>query len=159
MHGLVKDIRGQKFGKLTPLEYIGKSMWLCKCDCGNEAKVSSDNLKSKKRPTVSCGCIRSERCKKHGHSGLGWKSPTYKSWDCMKNRCLYTEERLKKYYNKEMLCKRWYKFENFLEDMGERPKDCEIHRIDSSKGYFPDNCEWKDRILHKKEHTGKYNRK
>lgn len=39
---------------------------------------------------------------------------------------------------------RWIKsFENFIEDMGERPsKLYSIDRLDSSKGYFPGNCRW-----------------
>jgi hypothetical protein len=155
MHGLVKDITGQKFGKLTTIIYVGGSngKWLCHCECGNECEVPSYNLRRKDRPTISCGCIRPERIKKHGHSKLNWKSPTYISWAKMKDRCLNPDERIKKYYNKEMLCERWMKFENFLADMGKRPEGYEIHRIDDSKGYSPDNCEWKDRILHRKEHT------
>ena len=47
------DIRGQQFGKLTAREYIGKSTWLCDCDCGNTTKASYNDLMSGKRKT--CG--------------------------------------------------------------------------------------------------------
>ncbi len=43
------DLTGQKFGRLTVIKKVGidkygKSIWLCKCDCGNEKEVKSDNL-------------------------------------------------------------------------------------------------------------------
>ena len=45
------------------------------------------------------------------------------------------------------VCARWDTFENFLEDMGERPgPEYSIERIDSTKGYYPDNCKWATRI-------------
>lgn len=41
------------------------------------------------------------------------------------------------------ICKRWTKFENFVEDMGERPStNYQIDRIDNTKGHTPDNCKW-----------------
>ena len=47
------DIRGQRFGNLVAREYIGKSTWLCDCDCGGTTKASYNDLKSGKRK--SCG--------------------------------------------------------------------------------------------------------
>jgi hypothetical protein len=57
------DLTGKKYGKLTVLEFMGKKkrhyMWRCKCDCGNECIVSSDNLNSGN--TKSCGCLRKDK--------------------------------------------------------------------------------------------------
>jgi hypothetical protein len=39
-------------------------------------------------------------------------------------------------------CKRWEDFENFLQDMGERPEGMTLDRLDNSKGYFKGNCKW-----------------
>lgn len=54
----IKDITGEKFNYLTVIEYIGiinnRSLWRCKCDCGNEKIARSDHLKSGN--TKSCGC-------------------------------------------------------------------------------------------------------
>ena len=52
------DISGQKFGKLVALRYLGKSRWLCKCDCGEETVAVANHLR--RGHTVSCGCIRSK---------------------------------------------------------------------------------------------------
>lgn len=56
-----KDITGQKFGKLTAINYEiknSKVYWKCKCDCGNETTVASSNLIN--GHTTSCGCIKSK---------------------------------------------------------------------------------------------------
>ena len=39
------DLTGKKFGTLTVIEYLGKSTWLCRCDCGTMKKVKGDNLR------------------------------------------------------------------------------------------------------------------
>ena len=59
----IKDISGQKFGKLTVINFHknnpGKEKyWMCKCDCGNNKVISSRSLKTLK--TTSCGCYRKE---------------------------------------------------------------------------------------------------
>lgn len=54
-----KDRTNIKYGKLTAIEYLGKSMWRCKCDCGNEKIVYGGHLES--GHTKSCGCYRSPR--------------------------------------------------------------------------------------------------
>lgn len=49
-----QDLTNQKFGLLTPFEYIKGGKWKCKCDCGQETIVDTRNLKS--GHTKSCGC-------------------------------------------------------------------------------------------------------
>ncbi len=59
-----KDLTGQKFGRLTAIEPTkrrdckGSVYWKCRCDCGGEAEVTEDSLKTGN--TVSCGCRRQE---------------------------------------------------------------------------------------------------
>ncbi|MCI1985361.1 MAG: alcohol dehydrogenase [Lactobacillus sp.] len=62
-----KDLTGQKFGRLTVVNYVGaakngNARWLCKCDCGNETVV--DGYRLRKGTTISCGCYRREYMRK-----------------------------------------------------------------------------------------------
>lgn len=57
------DLTGQRFGRFTVLKRAhnskdGRTMWLCKCDCGNERIVSGKSLRN--GHTKSCGCLNRE---------------------------------------------------------------------------------------------------
>lgn len=55
----MKELIGQRFGKLTVTEYAGEQngmhRWRCQCECGNETVVGQSLLQSGK--TKSCGCL------------------------------------------------------------------------------------------------------
>lgn len=41
------DLTGKRFGRLTVIEYAGKSKWLCKCDCGTVKAMNGEGLRKK----------------------------------------------------------------------------------------------------------------
>ena len=68
---------GLKYGRLTVIKYSGrdkrnKHLWLCKCECGNEKVVVSDNLSSGK--SNSCGCLKKEFLYNSGFQFRGIKN-------------------------------------------------------------------------------------
>lgn len=60
----VRDLTGQRFGKLTVVGDSGRRragqggvLWTCRCDCGQEKVVRQDALTGGR--TTSCGCVTS----------------------------------------------------------------------------------------------------
>lgn len=65
--GNLKDLTGQKFGRLTVIERgerpIGTktkgAFWVCRCECGNIKTIRGSDLT--RGLTQSCGCLQKER--------------------------------------------------------------------------------------------------
>jgi len=83
---------------------------------------------------------------RHGHYVNRGKngSSTVLTWISMIRRCTDPEhDNYKRYGGRGIeFDSRWLNFENFLEDMGERPEGYTLDRIDTNLGYFKDNCRW-----------------
>ena len=116
-----KDITGQRFGKLVAVRSDGINptrkgmMWICACDCGNEARIDGRQLRA--GATKSCGCIVGKCNRTHGRSN----DPTYESWHAMKNRCNNESHNAYSRYGGRgiRVCERWQNsFAAFLNDMG-----------------------------------------
>ena len=62
-NGRAKDIKGNKYGKLTAVRPIKKDntnswVWLCTCECGNTKEARVRDLTS--GHTISCGCFKTD---------------------------------------------------------------------------------------------------
>lgn len=59
------DLTGKRFGRLTVVKKLpsqnNRSVWLCKCDCGNETEAKLRDLM--RGDTKSCGCFKSDKVK------------------------------------------------------------------------------------------------
>jgi len=152
----LKDLTGQKFGRLSVIERSGSTKsggnatWSCICDCGRTTTVESNTLR--RGDTVSCGCWRKEILlhTKHGESacGTGTRPTTeYTCWVNMRLRCFNPNDQHWADYGGRgiTVCERWRdSFENFLVDMGRKPTSA--HSIDrwpnNDGNYELSNCRW-----------------
>ncbi len=82
----------------------------------------------------------------HGHRTGSGKSPEYKTWLGMKERCYRVKHKdYPRWGGKGIrVCERWlHSFANFLDDMGPKPgPEYSIDRLNPALDYGPDNCRW-----------------
>src|SRR5215217_1260843 len=148
----LKDMTGYFFGRLTVLRRDGSddhrmAVWLCKCSCGTEKRISGSSLR--KGLTVSCGChgaaARLEASTKHGGARRSEKAAEYDAWHGMHSRCHSESNPNFKHYGGRgiSVCESWSDFAAFLADMGPRPfPGATIERRNNEEGYSVANCYW-----------------
>lgn len=142
MHKL-KDLSGQKFGKLTIISYHGiinrKSHWNCICDCGITCVKNGNSLKF--GHIKSCGCLRGA----HGESNKN-KTKEYSSWLHAKGRCTNHKNKNWPDYGGRGIKfhKPWAaSYKLFLEYVGRSPSATHsLDRINNNGNYEPGNVRW-----------------
>lgn len=86
-----------------------------------------------------------KRCTKHGEGKRGQKTPEYRSWVHMRERCNNPKCARYPLYGGRGIshCDRWNDYAKFLEDMGRRPTlKHSLDRINVNGNYEPGNCRW-----------------
>ena len=159
----VKDITGQRFGRLVAVRYEGTdkngfALWMCRCDCGRTKIIKGYRLRSQR--THSCGCLNSPV--KTGTGNVNYKhggssSRLYTIWQNMKQRCgnpkatefsAYGGRGIKvspEWESDFAVFREWAIAHGYADNLT-------IDRIDNDKGYFPDNCQWLTRSENSMKH-------
>ena len=153
-----KDYTGQKYNSLTFVKYIdtnkeGRSIWLVKCDCGNEFETTAHDIQQNR--IKQCKDCRLKNMKgenshqyKHGMRNTRF----WKIWNDIKTRCNNPNNKSYKYYGgKGINCDCWSNFMDFKNDMYESylehsslygEENTSIDRIDVNGNYCKENCRW-----------------
>lgn len=158
----IKNEIGNRYGRLTVLRKAGVAkdrhvLWECHCACGGVTTTKGRYLRN--GDTRSCGCLDRETSRVSGRQNRTHgkaRSSTYRSWRSMWARTTNPNAPDYERYGGRgiKVCERWKTFENFYLDMGDRPHDHSLDRMDNDGDYTPNNCKWSSRTEQQRNRRG-----
>lgn len=157
----IVNLIGQQFGRLVVIKQTGASrggskLWECVCECGNTTHVSTRHLNRKNDNVRSCGCLTKERVGEN-HSdwnGVGQLSGGFWQKHIVKSAKGNGKGRggvlltITKEYVWELFQKQKGKCAlsgldiTFPIKFDDKSWTASLDRIDSGKGYEPENVQW-----------------
>lgn len=146
------DLVGSKYGKLTVLEFAEKkkdvTFWFCECECGNQVRISRNNLRS--GHAKSCGCLKNRKFNEsktwQGHGEI-----SLRTWSHIKNQAadrdipfeITIENAWEIFQEQNGICAlTGWKISLLAPKTNYTAKTASLDRIDSKKGYLKDNVQW-----------------
>lgn len=160
---LALDLTKQTFHLLEVIERDygrtnrrGQAYWRCRCECGNETSTTTIRLTSGE--TKSCGCLKYRKGQSHpGYTGCGELDGNF--WNRIQlsakmrghELSLTVDEAWGIFQRQIGLCA----LTGMALSMDRKGRTASLDRIDSSKGYTPDNVQWvhKDINMMKRAHS------
>lgn len=144
---------GKNYGDWTILRVYkenGNARATCLCTCGTLKEVYFNSIERGR--STNCGCLKKEVLRTKNTTHGNTSHPLWDMFYQMNERCSNDKHKYYSYYGGRgiTVCDRWDinredSFENFLEDMGERPEGMSLDRVDNNRGYSKDNCRWATR--------------
>jgi hypothetical protein len=137
-------LRGKRFSKWfardkDPVIRNGATYWWCECDCGTIRPVNGKDLTG--GHSRDCGCTRTEKlndwCAKHGMSS----HPLHAIWRVIIDRCYNPKNAKYRLYGGKgiTMCDKWRNsFQEFYNDLGERPPGMNFVRFDKNGPFSPE---------------------
>lgn len=145
----IKDIGGQRFGRLLALWIAGRRLsgsknivvWSGQCDCGNVVTFELGNLHGGDKK--SCGCLERENRIKHGDCPRGKRTAEYYAYTDARQRCNNPNVKNFKWYGKRGIQFKFESFPEFISHIGRKPSPrLTLERINNNGHYEAGNVRW-----------------